>query len=293
MRENLAKTVHVAERELEEFRMLIEQRSGIWLDSSRDRFFSSRLQQHLEVRGLSCGADLMRLIRSSSAEYDALLQRLLTQETCFFRYPAVFEALRKQVLPELHVTKFWANPRTLRVWSAGCATGEEPYSVAITVAESLAFAEAWCVQILATDISRQVLARAGRGLYSRRSLGNLTPGQVAAHFVKTPEGFEVRSQIRNLVSFAYMNLAEGTYLGRMDCIFCMNVLMYFSEARRIEVIQRFWDCLDPGGYLLLGHSESLANVPVRFEKIVCGDCMLYRKPGGESAAAAPPSGSRP
>jgi chemotaxis protein methyltransferase CheR len=273
------------DHQLVEFRTLIEQRSGIWFDSSRERFFSSRIREHLQQKGLRSGAELMQLVRTSNVEYDALLQQLLTHETSFFRYPSVFEALKKRVLPDLHVKKFWKNPRTLRIWSAGCATGEEPYSVAITVAESLAFAEAWDVQILATDISRQALARATRGLYSQRNLGHLTPEQKAAHFVAVGDQFEIRPKIRSLISFASMNLAEGVYLGRMDCIFCMNVLMYFSEERRNTLIQRFYDCLEPGGYLLLGHSESLLKVPVKFEKIIFDDCLLYRKPGGENGTA--------
>ena len=99
-----------------------------------------------------------------------LLERLLTQETSFFRYPHVFDALEKKILPELHVKKFWENPRTLRLWCAGCSTGEEAYSIAITLADSLDFAEAWNIHILASDISRKALQHAERGVYSRRSL---------------------------------------------------------------------------------------------------------------------------
>src|SRR5581483_1881998 len=102
--------------------------------------------------------------------------RLLTQETSFFRYPGVYEAFEKRVLPELHVKKFWKNPRTLRIWSAGCSTGEEPYSVAIS------FADSWNVEILATDIGRQALKHAERGIYSGRSLASVNERQLAAHF---------------------------------------------------------------------------------------------------------------
>jgi chemotaxis protein methyltransferase CheR len=282
----MSTNANAAKHELEEFRTLIEQRSGIWFDSSRERFFSTRIREHLQKKALTSSADLMQLVRSSNVEYEALLQQLLTHETSFFRYPSVFEALKKRVLPDLHVKKFWNNPRTLRIWSAGCATGEEPYSLAITVAESLNFAEAWDVQILATDISRQALARATRGLYPQRSLLHLTTEQKAAHFSAVGDQFEVRPKLRSLITFAPLNLADGFYLGRMDCIFCMNVLMYFSEERRNALIQRFYECLEPGGYLLLGHSESLSKVTVKFEKIVFGDCLLYRKPAAENGASS-------
>lgn len=270
--------------ELDEIRTFIEHRSGILFDTSRERFFSTHVREFMAAKHLVHGMDLIRRIQSSNVEYDALLERLLTQETSFFRYPAVYEALQKKVLPELHMKKFWENPRTLRIWSAGCSTGEEPYSLAITIADALMFAEAWNIEILATDISKKALKHAERGVYSQRSLRNLSTRQVESHF--SPHGaashdFEVKSRIRRMVSFAAMNLAQAVYLGRLDLIFCMNVMIYFSETRRNSLIQHFYEYLEPGGYLLLGHSESLINVPVKFESFVHGDCILYRKPAGE------------
>src|SRR6476619_8311922 len=135
--------VTVSEHELSEIRGLIETRSGILFDDSRERFFSTRVVEHVESRKLTHVTDLLRLILNSNVEYDSLLQRLLTQETSFFRYPAVYDALEKKVLPELQTRKFWENPRSLRIWSAGCATGEEPYSIAMTLADVLESMEAW------------------------------------------------------------------------------------------------------------------------------------------------------
>jgi chemotaxis protein methyltransferase CheR len=132
----------LSEHELSEIRMLIEERTGIHFDLSRERFFSTRVKEHIQAREFSRAGELLRAVRKSNVEYEALLERLLTQETSFFRYPAVYEAFEKRVLPELHTKKFWTNPRTLRVWSAGCSTGEEPYSIAITIVDSLSFADA-------------------------------------------------------------------------------------------------------------------------------------------------------
>lgn len=268
----------ITETELNEIRALIEQRSAILFDSSRERFFSGRLREFLEEKSLASGSDLLRQIRSSSIEYESLLERLLTQETSFFRYPGVYEALEKKILPEVQEKKFWQNPRTLRVWSAGCATGEEPYSIAITLCDSLKFAEAWEIEVLATDISRCALRHAEKGQYSRRALENLSPHQVEAYFAPAKHGFQVRPRIRRMVSFAQMNLADSIYVGKLDCIFCMNVLMYFSEERRLSILRRFFDALEPGGYFLLGHAETLSHVPLKFESAVFGDCRLYRKP---------------
>lgn len=286
MKSHPVTTARLTEPELDQIRTLIEHRSAILLDSSRERFFSTRLREYLEEKGLASGTDLLAHVRGSSIEYEALLERLLTQETSFFRYPAVFEALEKRILPEVQERKFWENPRTLRIWSAGCSTGEEAYSVAITVVEALKFAEAWEIEILATDISRRALRHAERGVYSKRSLQNVSLGQIESHFTNTKSGFQVKPRIRRMISFAQMNLVESVYVGKIDCIFCMNVLMYFSEERRLGILRRFYDALEPGGYFLLGHSETLTNVPIKFEPMVLGDCRIYRKPGPLEARRA-------
>ncbi len=271
----------VSEHELSEIRMLIEERTGICFDKSRERFFVGRVREHLQARGYDRGTDFLRVIRKANVEYEALLERLLTQETTFFRYPAVYEAFEKRALPELHVKKFWKNPRTLRIWSAGCSTGEEPYSIAITIADALSFADAWNVEILATDVGRVALKHAEAAVYSGRSISSVSEKQLAAHFVPVKNGMQVKPRLRKMVSFTQMNLASAVYVGRMDVIFCMNVLIYFSEERRRALVQRFYDTLEPGGYLFLGHSESISKMTVKFQAIVLNDCILYRKPTAE------------
>jgi len=271
----------LSEHELSEIRMLIEERTGICFDESRERFFSGRVKEHLRAKGLERGTDLLRAMRKSNVEYEALLEGLLTQETSFFRYPSVYEAFEKRVLPELHVKKFWKNPRTLRIWSAGCSTGEEPYSIAITIADSLSCSDSWNVEILATDVGRHALKHAERGIYTGRSLGSVSAERLTANFTPVPGGQQVKPRLRKLVTFAQMNLASAVYVGRMDMIFCMNVLIYFTEERRRALVQRFYDTLEPGGYLFLGHSESISKMPVKFQAIVLNDCILYRKPTAE------------
>lgn len=274
----------ISEHELAEIRLFIEHRSGILFDESRTRFLSGRLAKHLKHRGLAHGTDLLRLVSASNAEYESLLEILLTQETSFFRYPAVYEALEKRVLPELHGKKFWHNPRSLRIWSAGCSTGEEPYSIAMSLQESLEFPDAWNIEILATDISRHALDVAQRGQYSRRDLAFLTPEKIDAYFASTSgEQYRVKSRLRNVITFAQMNLAQMVYMGRFDCIFCMNVLIYFSDKLRAKLIRRFYECLEPDGYLFLGHAESVAKAKVDLEPIVISDSLIYRKSIGRTA----------
>jgi chemotaxis protein methyltransferase CheR len=278
--------VSLTEHELSEIRMLIEERTSIRFDESRERFFSTRVREHMAPTGHARGTDLLRSIRKTNFEFQALLESLLTQETSFFRYPGVFESFEKRILPELHIKKFWKNPRSLRIWSAGCSTGEEPYSIAITIAEAISFSDAWNVEILATDIGRHALATAERGIYSGRSIASVSERQLAAHFQPVEGGQEVRPRLRKMVSFVHMNLNNGVYVGKMDVIFCMNVLIYFSEERRRDLVQHFYNALEPGGYLFLGHSESISKMPVKFQAIVLNDCILYRKPTVEEAQKA-------
>ena len=277
---------HITEADLHEIRTLIEQRSAVHLDESRERFLSTRVREYAEAESLRGGADLLRRLRGSRSEYDAFLERVLTQETSFFRYPAVYEALAKTILPEIQERKFWRNPRTLRIWSAGCSTGEEPYSIAITLCDALKFAEAWQIEILATDISRRALRQAERGAYSKRSLQDLSLRQIETHFSAVKHGFHVKPRVRRLISFAQMNLAEPVYVGKMDCIFCMNVLMYFTEQRRLAILRGFYEALEPGGYFMLGHSETLTHMPLKFEPVTLGECRLYRKPVAAEAGHA-------
>jgi len=270
--------ITVSEHELSEIRGLIESRSGILFDESRERFFISRVREHVEARNLMHGTDLLRLISGSNVEYDSLLQSLLTQETSFFRYPSIYEALERKVLPEMHMKKFWENPRSLRIWSAGCSTGEEPYSVAMTIADTLEFADAWNVHLLATDISRSALEFAEHGIYGARALETVNPRQREQYFSRSDNHYVVKPRIRNMVTFAPMNLAQMVYMGKFDCIFCMNVLIYFSRDRQAQLIQRFYDYLEPGGYLFLGHAESIAQADVTFNTHVYEDARLYQKP---------------
>jgi chemotaxis protein methyltransferase CheR len=275
----------VSEHELTEIRGLIEARSGILFDDSRERFFLTRVREHVEARKLAHGTDLLRLIKNSNSEYDSLLQRLLTQETSFFRYPAAFEALEKKVLPELHMKKFWESPRSLRIWSAGCATGEEAFSVAMTLADALEFADAWNIHILATDISRQALEHAEQGIYGAREVESVSPRQRDLYFSCSNGDFVVKPRIRSMVTFAPMNLAQVVYMGKFDCIFCMNVLIYFSPERQAQLMQRFYEYLEPGGYLFLGHAETVSKIDVKFETHVYHDTRIYQKPAASRKAA--------
>jgi chemotaxis protein methyltransferase CheR len=144
--------------------------------------------------------------------------------------------------------------------------------------------------IMATDVSREALERAGRAVYSRRALENLSPLQVAAYFAPMGDDYQVKPVLRGMVKFAPMNLAQPVYLGRFDCIFCMNVLIYFGEELRSKLIQCFYEYLEPGGYLFLGHAESVANVAVKFHQKFINGARLLQKPLNHPASQARAAG---
>ncbi len=217
----------LTDHEVRELQLLIEQRSGIVFDESRERFLTTRVVEHMLHKRLSFGAELLRSVRGSNVEYDSMLERLLTQETRFLRYPGLFSAFENHVLPEIQSRKFWSKEQNVRIWSAGCASGEEAYSIALSVCEAFGNGARLDAQIMATDISREALDRAERGVYSPRVLENLSLGQIANYFTADGANYKVRPALRQMVQFAPMNLAQPVYLGRFDCIFCMNVLIYF------------------------------------------------------------------
>jgi chemotaxis protein methyltransferase CheR len=276
----------LTDHEVRELQRLVEQRSGIVFDESRERFLTSRVIEHMQHRRLSFGVELLRLVRGSNVEYDIMLERLLTQETRFLRYPGMFLAFERHVVPEMHGRKFWDKDRKLRIWSAGCAGGEEPYSIALSIREAAGSGKELDASIMATDVSREALERGDRGVYAERMLENLSQMQIASYFTRCAEGYKVKPVLREMVQFAPMNLAEPVYLGRFDCIFCMNVLIYFGVELRNRLIRRFYESLEPGGYLFLGHAESAANAPVKFNQTIMNGARLLQKPLDSMTQAA-------
>jgi chemotaxis protein methyltransferase CheR len=288
-------TAHLAESELDEIRTLIEQRSAILFDSSRERFFSTRIREYVDEKSLATGADLLRLVRGSSIEYEALLERLLTQETSFFRYPEIFSALEKTILPELQERKFWQNPRTLRIWSAGCSTGQEPYTLAIMVCDALAYyylrnplpfamptpkpliPPPWKVEILASDINYSALLTGQQGNYSETQMETVDYTTRLRYFDKIGDKYAVKAKLKELVQFDFHNLKADFLPQRNDAIFCRNVMIYFDEPEQKRLIDKFYRCLNPEGYLFVGHAESLFGLTKKFHMIHQNNATVYQR----------------
>jgi len=274
------------EHELSELRLLIERKAGVLLDCPVDEL-TYRLSEYMELRRLGSFADLMGRLQGSEAECEVLLERLLDGETGFYRHPQAFAAFEKQALPELYIRKSSQTSRSLRIWSAGCSTGEEAYSIALSICEA-AYCHGnnnWTIHVLASDIRQSVLTSAERGLYAPEAIERLPRAQVQHYFGRVGEHYLVKPRLRNLITFTQMNLARPAHLGRFDCIFCMDLLNRFSMSQRIALAQRLHLYLEPGGYLFLGDSERLHTVDVKFQTQTEGAFTFFRKPMTAAARA--------
>ncbi len=281
----LAANVAVLDCEITEIRLVLEQHSGVLLENPSEVLAGS-IAEHLQSKQMTSAAELISALRSSRDEREALLERLLDRSTGFFRWPAAFEALEKRVISEIRQRKANDPSRTVRIWSAGCSTGEEVYSIAISVCEAMTGScGGWTTHIVGSDIRKDALQVAERGLYEQRALEQLPPHLVTQYFARIGDHFLVKPRLRNLVKFAPMDLAQPAFLGHFDCIFCMDVLPHFSMSQRMAALQRLRMYLEPGGFLFLGQNEKLPATEVTFAPHTYLACTYYQRPLAAAAKA--------
>jgi two-component system, chemotaxis family, CheB/CheR fusion protein len=275
----------VLEHELSELRLLLERQAGVLLNCPQD-VLGAKVSAYLQSRKLNSVADLMGRLQTSDAECERLLEVLLDGDTGFFRHAAAFRLFEEQVLPELRARKACDTRQSLRILSAGCSTGEEAYSIALSVCKAMSqTSDGWTIHILASDVRQDALTFAERGLYPQAALAALPRPLLQRYFAKVDQHYLAKPRLRNLITFTQMNLARPAYLGRFDCIFCMDVLSHFSTGQRIALTQRLHLYLEPGGYLLLGDGEKLPTADVTFQSESRQNFTLYRKPFAAAARA--------
>jgi chemotaxis protein methyltransferase CheR len=249
------------------------------LDSSF--FLERRVAPRLEALGLGSYREYYHFLRydpGGADELEELIERITTHETYLFREQYQLDAFREEILPELYDRL--RKRKRLLVWSAGCSTGEEVYTLAILLLEDGRFRD-WSVRIMGSDISRIVISHARQAYYGPSSFRTTPPELQKRYFQEQMGRFRLRDDVRAMCSFGQLNLLQTErfrLLGACDAIFCRNVLMYLSAASRARVVDAFYDTLAPGGYLLLGHSESLLNVSTRFDLAHLEKDLVYRRP---------------
>lgn len=262
----------------QKFRDLIYEASGIHFSTSNRSILESRLRERLRVAGQDTVSDYYDLIRRDSEELKVLLDSVTTNLTRFFRNSAHIETFEKFVVPDLAEQKKKSGGNTVRIWSAGCSTGEEPYTLAMVALEKLP--PGVNVEILASDISLKSLMIAKEGYYAESRVQGVPEPLLKKYFTPRDGGYQVNDQLKKLIRFDYHNLKNDSGLRGLDAVFCRNVLIYFDEPAQKASVNKFWDAMGPYSYLFIGHSESLFGMDTRFEFVRTDWAAIYRKKVG-------------
>lgn len=278
--------VVLTERDFRKISDLVYEHCGINLHAGKKELVRARLAKRLRCGNFKTFSDYMKHVMADSTgkEFSILIDSLSTNLTSFFREGQHFEFLRERFLPSLMERKRAKRDFRIRAWSAGCSSGEEPYSIAITLLDAVQGQGRWDIKILATDISTSVLEAAKTGIYDKQRVEPLSPIQRqryfrTSHTTENQKVFEVNQNLRDIVIFKYLNLMGSwpidTRRGGLDFIFCRNVMIYFDKPTQRRLVNRFWDLLSPGGILFTGHSESLTGIEHKFRYV---QPTIYTKP---------------
>ncbi len=268
-----------------QFRLLrdfIYRQCGLWFDDSQMNFFKNRLVDRLKALDITSFNKYYYYIlydKNRDEEFLNIIDILTTNETYFFREKSQLKAFSEEILPLIRQDSRGTESPELKIWSAGCSTGEEAYTVAMLILETKQF-PGWDIDILATDISPRVLSIGRKGIYSKSSFRSCEPYYIDKYFTKDEFGYRIKDSVRRYVDFARLNLLDKNRLNlirNMDVIFCRNVIIYFDLEAKKKVIESLYDCLKPNGFLLLGHSESLASISTKFELRHFQYDMVYQK----------------
>ncbi|MFZ5811786.1 MAG: CheR family methyltransferase [Thermodesulfobacteriota bacterium] len=280
----LRKDLKILDAEFVQMRDFIYSQSGIFVADSRRYLIENRLASRLKELNLKTFAEYYYYLQYDPGrrqELNRLFEVITTNETSFYRNPPQLKIFQDNILPEVLERLRARRERRLRIWSAGCSTGEEPYTLAIILMETLrAELPSWDIRIIANDLSEAVLAAARQGYYTEYSLRTTPREIVARYFIQDGPRFVIRPEVRRLVAFGQINLSDRAQLKRVErsqVVFCRNVIIYFDDEMKKSVIGAFYDNLLPGGFLFIGHSESLHNISRAFRPKQYPGAIVYRK----------------
>ena len=269
----------------------------MFFDERRSHFLKDRLQRRLKVCNSDSFYSYYRLLtsREGKAELAQLLENLTVNETSFFRNKPQLDLLQKSVLEELLKKKQERRDWTIRIWSAGCSAGQEPYTVAMLVCDALAYyylrnplpfdmpspkpliPPPWKLEIVASDISYASLRTGQEGLYTESQMEQVDYTTRLRYFEKSGDKYAVKPQLKQIIQFDFHNLKTEFLPRRNDMILCRNVMIYFDEAEQKRLIEKFWHCLNPGGFLFVGHAESLFGLTQKFKMVHENNGTAYRR----------------
>ncbi len=273
----------------------ITEKSGIGFDDRKRLQLSEIIKTRCDLLGLNHIRDYWALFHEPAQnhpEFNTLMDILTIQESFFFRHNAQFNALRHFCLPRIMKKKNPKNSR-INIWSAGCANGEEAYSIAMLIRDLIPENPETKVRIHGTDISLQAISKAKEGIYTERAIRGLDARYLNRYFSKQENGYVLSPEIKGMVDFAHLNLSEDPFptasMPLWDIIFCRNVIIYFTADHSRKLMKNFYDTLADGGFLFAGFSETMRYLNEDFVPIQVEDAFIYQKPSPGQEAAAPPS----
>src|SRR6185437_5679564 len=287
----------ITEPELKLLQTLVYQECGMFFDERRMHFLQDRLQRRLKATGLNSFYSYYQLLtsREGRTELAALVENLTVNETSFFRNKPQLDLFHKKTLEEILNRKQSRRDYSLRVWSAGCSTGQEPYTLAMIICDALAYyylrnplpfempspkpliPPPWKVEILASDINYSVLRAAQEAVYSETQMEAVDYAARLRYFDKAGDRYAIKRPLKELVHFDFHNLKTEFLPQRNDVIFCRNVMIYFDEAEQKRLVDKFYRCLNPEGYLFIGHAESLFGLSDRYRMIHQNNGTAYQR----------------
>lgn len=276
------KEIRMTDDEFEQVVRFIYEKTGIEFKSSKKYLLENRLSPRLVELGCTSYHDYLLLLKyDSNNEFQHFTSAITINETSFLRNMPQLRVFVDEVLPRVVKQAQDRAVRKVRLWSAGCSSGEEPYSLALLIAEKHPrLFNQKAVEIVATDIDEEILAKAREGVYSEFSLRNLSPIQKNNHFTREGRYFRITPKIKSIVRFTRLNLHDSARMRLMhdvDIIFFRNVMIYFGTEARKQILANMYDSLNPGGYLFLGHSESLHGLTKAFKLVNFGKIIVYQK----------------
>lgn len=263
--------IELRESDFEKIRRLIYDQCGINLTEAKKELVKARLGKRLRGSQFKSFHDYYEYVLNdtSGKELILLLDAIATNFTFFFREAKHFEYLKSVFLPEI-LSRKKNGERKLNFWSAGCSSGEEPYSIVMTLLEGIENPLIWNIHVLATDLSTRMLRTAEAGIYPKEKVSDLPPLMIKKYFLKGEQQWQnyvkVKDQLKQYIRFQRLNLIEPfSFAEPFDCIFCRNVMIYFDKEKQSNLVNRFYECLHRGGILIIGHAESLTGIPHRYK----------------------------
>lgn len=266
---------YLADEEFEQFRRLIYNESGIHFSSSNRSILEGRLKERVRKAGASSVQEYYESILKDDDELKVLLDSVTTNLTRFFRNNAHIQTFQYYVIPDLISHKKALGDKTIRLWSAGCSTGEEPYTLALVLQEYLP--PDFTYEIVASDISLKSLMVAKEGFYNETRIAGVPEEYLKKYFDQRADGYKISQKIKEHVTFDYHNLKNDSGLRDLDVVFCRNVLIYFDETAQKASVSRFWDAMASHSFLFIGHSESLFGMQTNFTFLKTDWACIYQK----------------